>query len=383
MSLQQFKYLKKSVFCCIFYFVTFSGYAQKYANEFLSIGVGARALGMSNAQAAISADANSSYWNPAGLLALEQTYNLALMHASYFKGIANFDYAGFAYKIDSANSLGVGIIRLGIDDIPDTRFLFDADGKLNYQNVRAFSAADYALLIAYAKKLPILGGLKVGGTAKILHRNVGEFASAWGFGLDFGLQAQISRWQIGLVARDLTGTYTAWRFNQKALAPVFVGTGNTIPKNRIETATPTLVADLARKFTLLSRTDQDGKAQTRIGLLLALGFNATFDGKRNTPIRTKFASIDPHFGLEADYIQTVFIRLGIGQIQRLKNFDGTHSTSARPTFGLGLRLKNWLLDYALTDPGNLDGIASSHSHIFSLKVAIPKKRYKTPRNDAR
>ena len=39
----------------------------KYSNEFLAIGVGARALGMSGAQAAVVDDATSGFWNPAGL----------------------------------------------------------------------------------------------------------------------------------------------------------------------------------------------------------------------------------------------------------------------------------------------------------------------------
>ena len=41
--------------------------AQKYSNEFLSIGVGARAHGMSGAQTALTDDITAAYWNPAGL----------------------------------------------------------------------------------------------------------------------------------------------------------------------------------------------------------------------------------------------------------------------------------------------------------------------------
>ncbi|MBX9853422.1 MAG: hypothetical protein K2X86_16875, partial [Cytophagaceae bacterium] len=41
--------------------------APKYSNEFLSIGVGARAFGMSNVHTAIANDVTAAYWNPAGL----------------------------------------------------------------------------------------------------------------------------------------------------------------------------------------------------------------------------------------------------------------------------------------------------------------------------
>ena len=43
----------------------------KYSNEFLSIGVSAKALGMSNAVVAGSDDVTAGYWNPAGLTGLK------------------------------------------------------------------------------------------------------------------------------------------------------------------------------------------------------------------------------------------------------------------------------------------------------------------------
>ena len=62
--------------------------APKYSNEFLNIGVGARALGMSNVQTASVNDVTSAYWNPAGLLNMKSKYEVALMHSEYFAGIA-------------------------------------------------------------------------------------------------------------------------------------------------------------------------------------------------------------------------------------------------------------------------------------------------------
>ncbi len=60
---------------------------RKYSNEFLNIGVDAAALGMSNAVTAQTSDVNSGYWNPAGILQLEDK-QMALMHANYFANIA-------------------------------------------------------------------------------------------------------------------------------------------------------------------------------------------------------------------------------------------------------------------------------------------------------
>ena len=55
--------------------------APKYSNEFLNIGVGARALGMSNSIVASSNDVHSGYWNPCGLTKLDSDLQIGLMHA--------------------------------------------------------------------------------------------------------------------------------------------------------------------------------------------------------------------------------------------------------------------------------------------------------------
>ena len=53
-----------SLLCCAVWQVSI---CQKYSNEFLSIGVGARAQGMGNAFIASVDDVTAGYWNPAGL----------------------------------------------------------------------------------------------------------------------------------------------------------------------------------------------------------------------------------------------------------------------------------------------------------------------------
>src|ERR1700746_1106429 len=81
------------------------GFAQapKYSNEFLNIGVGARALGMSNSYITSVNDVTAGYWNPAGLLGIGNQHQAALMHSEYFAGIAKYDYGAFATKLDSSS----------------------------------------------------------------------------------------------------------------------------------------------------------------------------------------------------------------------------------------------------------------------------------------
>ena len=89
--------MKKLLFFCFTAFCTIANAqsVRKYSNEFMNIGVDAAALGMSNAVVASTSDVNSGYWNPAGLIRLEDD-QVSLMHASYFANIAQYDYAAYA-----------------------------------------------------------------------------------------------------------------------------------------------------------------------------------------------------------------------------------------------------------------------------------------------
>lgn len=330
--------------------------APKYSNEFLAIGVGARALGMGNSQVAISDDVTASYWNPAGLLNITTKYEASFMHAEYFAGIANYDYLGFATRLDEQSVLAISLIRFAVDDIPDTRFLFDANGAINYGNVKFFSAADYALLLSYARRLDHLAGIHVGGNAKIIHRSVGEFASAWGFGFDLGAQKTINNWRFGLSARDITSTFNAWSHNPNMVTDIYNVTGNTIPLNSIEITLPRLILGAARQLTF----------SEKIGLLVSADMEWTFDGARNTLIKTDLLSVDPRLGFELGYSSKVYLRGGLGQVQRIKNFDQSRYLSFQPNFGLGINLGQAVIDYALTDIG--DKAESLYSHVFSIKV---------------
>ena len=92
----------------------------KYSNEFLKLGVGAKGLALANTQTAMSNDATSGYWNPAGLAFVEKNYQLSLMHAEYFASIAKYDYLAISARIDEHQAVGMSVLRFGVDGIPNT-----------------------------------------------------------------------------------------------------------------------------------------------------------------------------------------------------------------------------------------------------------------------
>ena len=214
-SLLKFLKLKKSLLITLLIvsLSTTSQVVRKYSNEFMNIGVDARAFGMANAMVAHTKDVNSGYWNPTGLLKIEDS-EASLMHANYFANIAQYDYIGFAKKIDDRSAWGASMIRFGVDDILNTTQLIDSNGNIDYNRISLFSTADYGVTFSYARKLPVQG-LQYGVNAKVIRRIIGDFASSWGFGFDFGLQFERNDWQFGLMLRDITTTYNIWNINEE------------------------------------------------------------------------------------------------------------------------------------------------------------------------
>lgn len=342
------------------FYMQLKAQAPKYSNEFLSIGLGARAQAMGGAYVGITDDVTSAYWNPAGLSQIDGNIEIGLQHAELFAGIAKYDYAGLAAKVDATRTIGFTLIRFGVDDIIDSTDLIDADGNIDYNRLKSFSAADYAFLFTYSKQTNIKG-LRYGANVKIIHRIVGDFASAWGFGLDAGVQYDKDKWHFGLMAKDITSTFNAWHFNTENLEAVFLQTGNEIPADGVEVTLPKLIPGAAYKFN----------AGKKFTILAELDANITFDGQRNVLISSNPISVDPTFGVEFGWDDFIFIRGGLNNLQKIYEIDNSVSTTVQPNFGLGVKIKNLSIDYALTNLGSTAGIP--YSNVFTLRLDINKR----------
>lgn len=360
--------LTGSYLCLLLLFVSLTARTQfrKYSNEFLNIGAGARGLAMGSAQVASIADGTAGYWNPAGLTAIKDHPQVNLMHAEYFAGIGKYDFASVALPAtNNKRTLAITGLRFAVDDIMNTLYLVEPDGTINYNNIRTFSSADYAFLLSYAQKLKETEkrDISFGVNAKIIHRSIGKFAKAWGFGLDAGLQIVQGKWKFGLVGRDITTTFNAWSFNfTEREEEVLYLTNNDIPVKATEMTAPRLVLGVAREFRLSKKAT----------LLAEANIDLTFDGRRNTLISADPVSADPKLGLECHFNKIFYLRAGINNFQRaLADGDLVDQKIVwiyQPSAGAGFTIRSVSIDYAFASLANQSN--ALYSHIFSLRLDL-------------
>lgn len=349
---KQLVYILLSVSCV--------GWAQtrKYSNEFLNIGVDAASMGMANSVIAQTNDVNAAYWNPAGLIHL-QDKQIGLMHASYFANIAQYDYAAFAMPVDDKSAVALSVIRFGVDDIMNTTELIDKEGNIDYNRISKFSTADYAFTASYARKLNV-EGLSIGANAKVVRRIIGKFANSWGFGFDIGVQYHMNNGlKLGAMVRDVTTTYNTWSINKKEYEKIkdaVEGQNQSLPETT-EITLPKLQIGVAKDFALSESMRLTPSA------VLHTEFYQT-----NAVLSSKGFSIQPSVGVEASYTEMIFVRAGMGNFQNEMQIDGKEKVTFQPNIGIGFRYKGIQVDYALTDIG--DQSAALYSNIFSLKVDL-------------
>lgn len=349
-------------FILFFLLISFSSQAQiirKYSNEFLNIGAGARGLAMGGAVLSSQNDVYSPMWNPAGLLGVERDWQGAAMHAEYFESIAKYDYLAYAKPLDNAGGVfGISIVRLGVDNILNTTQLIDGEGNIDYDKITKFSQADYAAIASYAFHPNGNQKLDVGVNAKIVYRNVGKFATGYGFGFDIGaIYHADNGWNYGGMLRDATTTVNFWTVNQKELSTIVNGEEfNPAPTDKMEITLPKLNIGASKNFEFSQNLE----------LLPEVGINVDF-AKTAALVSTDFASITPYAGAELKYNKLLFVRIGVNRFQTITDIeDLSRKVSFQPSAGIGIQYRGLTLDYAITNSGI--GGSNFFSNFFSLKL---------------
>ncbi|MBS13157.1 MAG: hypothetical protein CME19_16305 [Gemmatimonadetes bacterium] len=182
-----------------------SAVSQEYAGDPLSIGAGARALGMGSAFVGVSDGATSLYWNPAGLTRLGRN-EIQAQHAEQFGGTINHDIIVVGIP-SNAGTFSVGLVRVGVDGI-QLSALEDLGRSIGADNRPTVSGntgtSDYSLDVGYGRA--INEKLSLGSRVKVIWRKL-SVGNGTGYGIDLGLQ-YIARdsLRVGLVIRDARST---------------------------------------------------------------------------------------------------------------------------------------------------------------------------------
>ena len=196
---------------------SFSEAATKYAGEFLTLGVGARPLGMGGSFAAISDDSTAAYWNPAGLGNLRHS-EISFMHSS-LGDLNSYDFVNYVQPFGERTSVGLSWLRVGVDDIPFTNLPIPSGGvgPGNRPKIeRTFSNTDNAFLLSYGTRIgPERWNLLAGANAKLIYMSTLQNFNAIGFGGDFGVlwksnRDKANQLSVGVVAQDFFKTKLYW-----------------------------------------------------------------------------------------------------------------------------------------------------------------------------
>ncbi len=178
-----------------------------YAGEAMSIGVGARALGMGGAFAAIADDASTSYWNAAGMTNVQ---GVEVSSVKLSQGINNLDtkysYVNLVWNTGATGAIGIGWLRQAIGGIR----ISGIDGSGNPITLDELKEnSDNAIYFAYA--YPVMKGFSLGASAKALLGNYPAFiyingganiqsaeVNYTGFGLDIGAYLNVADFAPGV-----------------------------------------------------------------------------------------------------------------------------------------------------------------------------------------
>ncbi|MCH7761597.1 PorV/PorQ family protein [candidate division TA06 bacterium] len=278
----------------------------------MSLGLGARPLGMGGAFVAVSDDATAPYWNPAGGVQGEGR-ELFGMHSESFGSIVKLDGIAYLQSAGSRGALGLYFTRLGVEGIA----LTDSTGKdpnFPIEITKRVNAEDLLFALTYAQMQGKI--FSWGGNVKFVRRDTGT-NTALGTGVDLGglfwLKEGIT---IGVNLQDLTTTIITWDTGQKDYILPTVKTGIAL-KREIEFP----------KGDLLFAMDVDIKFENRGGEASQFTFGR--------------GSGDLHLGAEYLFRKALALRVG--------------SDMGRFTLGVGILYKTLKFDYAFFNHEDLGG----------------------------
>lgn len=260
-----------------------------------SLGVGSRAIGLGSAFMSLANDASSLYWNPAALRNVQDKQLMVMYMPLYSDADATYTYLGAVYPTLSAGAWGIGLSRVSSE--------FDGYDE-NSSPTGTQDYSDTQILLGYAFERHdsfLLGALSTGVNFKIANQQIGgQSATAPGVDLGFGYRPNFAKKvSFGLNFQDIVGP--SYKLNVE---------DDTVPMTILTGLGFTQVLKNGSAFRIMVQADFPQEA------------DANF-----------------HAGVEYAFARYASLRVGLDD--------------SEITFGLGVNVKGFGLDYAYLDQGEV------------------------------
>ena len=305
---------------------SFADTDYKYAGEFLSVGAGARALGMGGAFVAVADDGTTAYWSPGGLPSLKSR-EVVFMHCQQFDNLVKTNFISYVHPTSRWGTFSISWLRLGVEDIPKTGYI-DTNGNLMQdfddkndngikeqgelyielpEVVGSFDDIEDGIFFSYGFQAS--ERFSTGINLKIIRQSLSVHSSS-GLGIDIGgLYELFNGFRIGLNLQDVPSTKIKWDLTKHE---------DEIP------------------FSVKFGAAYTGQVES---LKSVVTVSANVDTKNNSEM---------HYGVEWWLMNTLALRAGLDE--------------GRLSVGSGLRMSAFQVDYAFIghdDLGNTHRISTS------------------------
>ena len=254
--------------------------------QFLKIGVGSKYLGMADVGVATVGDAYAAYWNPAGLVEVEN-WSLAFTNVNWLTDI-DLNYFAMARQFENVGVFGTSVSVLSAGEQEITTVL-DQDGT-----GQTYRISSYAIGFSFARQLT--NRFAFGATAKYVGEEIGEVSSR-GFGLDFGtlLYTGFRSLRIGMSINNMGPSL---KFTGAALKISYDDSGGDGSNDPVEADLSTQPYNLPLIFRLGMAYDLEFGPNSVV--TLAGELNDPSDGHQRGALGAEFGYLDRFF-LRAGY----------------------------------------------------------------------------------
>jgi hypothetical protein len=327
--------------------VSSGSYAQlggRYTYGFLGLTSAARSAALSgNVIAVNNPDLSMTFENPA-LLDSTMGRQISLSYVNYFADI-NYGQAAYAMNTSRLGTFSARIFYLNYGDFIEANEYGEITGT--------FKAAEYNLGISWGLRLD--SAFTVGLSVKPVY-SVFERYSSWGIAGDVALlyRSQQNRFSAGLVARNIGTQLTTYDNPDREPIPFEILAGFNY---KIQYAPFNIFVNLNH----LEKYDLD--------VILPGDVTDPATGEKvynNRFQETALKALD-HVGLGVEFVpgKAINFRFGYNFRRRAELKLGTKNTASGMSFGLGLKLKNFRLDYSLASYH-----VSGASHLLTITTDL-------------